>query len=141
MNAQNQHHGPSCPPGKLKLIGGPVETVGWLVFGLFLFGTATFIILFFVLPRTPQKWPVVPANVVDARVLKKIVGSGSPKPLIVYDADVQLRYSVNGRDYLLWTNAGVVDSDAEWVRQHIPQAGFTVRYDPEHPEHAEAYRK
>jgi hypothetical protein len=112
-----------------------METFGWIVFGIFVFGTAISL-LAFLLPRRGESWPSVEATVLDIRVVPEEIKQG----VAAYRGEALLGYDVNGRHYTVWVSAHVVDRDPDWVRQNIKRSGWSVRYNPLNPEQAEVNR-
>jgi hypothetical protein len=125
--------------GQLRLIGPATENLGWLTLGVSIIALLIGAV-FLALPSRSQKWPSVPATIIDVRVVSDVLGVEGARRTPVYRGEVLLQYSVSGNSHTLWTDAGF-DRDPEWLSQDIRIRAYSVRYNPKHPEEARAERR
>lgn len=115
---------------------GRVVTLAMLVL---LVGVAAWLLI----GGSTKSWLAADCSVVSSRVVRADGPYGLHGAVIVmYRAEYQLRYSVAGKDYLIWTNAGWMDKDRHFVEgkvENLPQqCPAQVRYNPKNPAEAVA---
>ena len=120
-----------------KAVHSANRAVGLLVLSGFLLLSVTAYLLLAL--RLPSDWPTVPGNVISVRIVPMAVGV---YPMTAeYRGEALLQYSVNGHSYTVWANAGIIDSEPAWVEHRTRSSNYRVRYNPKHPEQAEAMRE
>ncbi len=84
-------------------------------------------------------WPAVDADVVERKVYTTISRGvrNQGRPITVYGAWAQFRYTVNGREYLSQIDIGYCTSVAGemdgWTRRLAPGTRHRIRNSPEDP--------
>lgn len=112
-----------------------------LVIMICAFGT----LAYFVHLGNSDSWPETDCAVVGNRVVRDDVRYANGSGFVMYKGQYQLRYSVSGRDYFVWANAGWSDPEKQFVQNkvdYLPEhCDFRVRYNPLHPGVAVAIHK
>jgi hypothetical protein len=92
-----------------------------------------------------DSWQEADCAVIGNRVIRDYVGAAHASVLVLYKAQYQLRYTVGGRDFYIWADAGVSDTDKRFVEgkvDYLPEhCNYRVRYNPIHPDEAIAIWK
>ena len=88
-----------------------------------------------------SSWPTAPCKIVSSRVVRADGAYGPHGALMVmYKGEYQYRYTVSGRDYVVWANAGWLDKDRDFVQSKVEilpaTCSASVRYNPRRPEQA-----
>ncbi len=123
----------------MKSIGTILRFLGFglIVLALFFVGLATWI--GYRPYRIVRTWPAVDADVVESKVYTAISRGvrNQGRPITVYGAWAQLRYTANGREYLSQIDIGYRTSVAGemdgWTRRLAPGTRHRIRYSPEDP--------
>ena len=92
-----------------------------------------------------DSWLEADCVVIGNRVIRDYIGFTQGGVLALYKGQYQLRYTVSGRDYYVWTDAGVTDSEKKFVEgkvYYLPErCDYRVRYNPDQPNQAIAIWK
>lgn len=91
-----------------------------------------------------DSWPETTCTVDSSRVMRENVAD-SFRNTTLYRGQYRLRYSVGGREYYVWANAGWSDANRQFVQDRVgalpDQCNFRVRYNPVNPAEAIADRR
>lgn len=93
-----------------------------------------------------RSWPEASCTITGSRVVRTDVRAGPHgAPVPMYQGEYQLRYTVKGHDYFVWTDSGWLDVDREFVENRVSSAPvvceYVVRYNPAKPAEAVAQRR
>ena len=87
-----------------------------------------------------DSWQETDCIVVGNRVIPDYVGYAHGGVLALYKGQYQLRYTVNSRDFYVWADARVTDSDKRFVESKVDylleHCDYRVRYNPANPREA-----
>jgi hypothetical protein len=116
----------------LILWGGIIAVVGFVVWRTIATWTTS--------------WPQTDSEIVGSRVVRADVPIGSYRSVVIlYRGEYHLRYSVNSKDYFLWTKSMWMDQDPRFVAEKMKsyegqQSRYLIRYNPRNPAEAVAQR-
>ncbi len=130
LQSQSRHLYPQHPASDSRAFNSATHALGWLALALFFFALfcAYWLTLY---PPQSQAWPVVPADVVQTRVVEAGFDAGT-----LYRGEVLLHYSARGQSHSTWKDCGVMGRSSEAVQRMIPRWGYRVRYNPDNPAQA-----
>jgi|GEM_PF-942477 len=91
--------------------------------------------------KASVSWPTTQAEVIDSKLVRRISPPGRYSTLWErYTLEIELRYTVNGRDYTSEARLPAVapstpgaDPSSDLATFTAPGRKFTIRYDPEDP--------
>src|SRR5581483_2838324 len=117
--------------------GHRLKFIGWLI----AFGTVA-LLIYGVIAGNTDSWPVAKdCTIVDSRVVRYYVAYGRENVLPLYRGEYDVRYTVNGREYDIWTFSGYMDKDQWFVKDLVrvseqERCDFHIRYNPKNPQDA-----
>jgi len=94
-----------------------------------------------------SSWPETSCSIANSRVVRADRAIGSYRSVVVlYRGELQLRYTVRGREYFIWADSGWVDQDQGFVEDKMASAiegrcEYNIRYNPRNPAEAVAVPK
>ena len=88
-------------------------------------------------------WPETrDCTVIGSRAVRTMVG-GFRYPLIAWEGEYHLQYTVDGKQYFLWTPGSAIDPDKAIVEHKLSDlpldCRFRVQYNPRDPSESVAY--
>lgn len=89
-------------------------------------------------------FPTTGCTIVGSRVVRTGAELGFRELAVIYKGEYQLQYTVNGRPYTMWVNAGWADKERAFVESKVSSwprdCGYRIRYNPANPSEAYADR-
>ena len=91
-------------------------------------------------------WPHVSCSFVGSRAVQDIEAAGQfGAPVVMYQGQYDVQYTVEGRNYRAWVNAPWLDLNKQFVQDRVntlpDNDKCDVRYDPRHPANGIAHVK
>jgi hypothetical protein len=101
-------------------------------------------LVYFALRPRSDAWFRTGCAILDSRIIRAYDRYGMRgEPVLRYEGQYQIRYTVENRDYFLWAGAGFEGNNYELVEDRLSSGAqkacnYEVRYDPSNPAEAVA---